>query len=79
MNREVKYGKSFICKGGKEKCDRRCEIAMIELEGKNIPLAVPVTGTTICDTISNTTFKIWIWSAAGKSSFLKNMAQQPWR
>ncbi|MFC1811717.1 acyl-CoA dehydratase activase [Thermodesulfobacteriota bacterium] len=32
-DREVKHGKSFICKGGKEKCDRRCEIAIIEIEG----------------------------------------------
>lgn len=37
MNREVKYGKSFVCGGGKEKCDRRCKIAMIELEGKKYP------------------------------------------
>ena len=37
VNREVKYGRSFICKGGKEKCDRRCEIAMIEVEGKKYP------------------------------------------
>ncbi len=37
LNRDVKYGKSFICKGGKEKCDRRCEIAMIELEEKKYP------------------------------------------
>ena len=36
-NREVKYGKTFICKGGKEKCDRCCEIAMIELEGNKYP------------------------------------------
>ncbi len=36
-NREVKYGKSFICKGGKEKCDRRCEIARIEIEGNTYP------------------------------------------
>ncbi len=36
-NREVIYGKSFICKGGKEKCDRRCEVAMIELEGSKYP------------------------------------------
>ncbi|MGB9499526.1 MAG: acyl-CoA dehydratase activase [Dissulfuribacterales bacterium] len=35
--REVKYGKSFICGGGKEKCDRKCNIAMIELEGKKYP------------------------------------------
>jgi predicted CoA-substrate-specific enzyme activase len=37
MNRQVNFGKSFICKGGKEKCDRRCNIAMIELEGNTYP------------------------------------------
>ncbi|MGD8991778.1 MAG: acyl-CoA dehydratase activase [Desulfobacterales bacterium] len=36
-NRSVRYGKSFICKGGKERCDRRCEIAMIQVEGKKYP------------------------------------------
>lgn len=37
-NREVEYGKTFICKGGgKGKCDRRCEIAMIILDGKKFP------------------------------------------
>jgi predicted CoA-substrate-specific enzyme activase len=36
-NRTVTYGKSFVCKGGKEKCDRRCEIAMIQVEGKKYP------------------------------------------
>jgi predicted nucleotide-binding protein (sugar kinase/HSP70/actin superfamily) len=36
-DREVTYGNSFTCKGGKEKCDRRCEIAMIELEGTKYP------------------------------------------
>ncbi len=36
-NREVVYKKPFICAGGKEKCDRRCEIAMIEIEGKKHP------------------------------------------
>ena len=35
--REVEYGKSFVCKGGKEKCDRRCEIATIKVEGKKYP------------------------------------------
>ncbi len=35
--REVKYGKSFICKGGKEKCDRRCEINVILMDGKKYP------------------------------------------
>jgi predicted CoA-substrate-specific enzyme activase len=37
VNREVVYGKSFVCRGGKEKCDRRCAVAMIELEGKKYP------------------------------------------
>jgi predicted CoA-substrate-specific enzyme activase len=36
-NREVIYKKPFTCKGGKQKCDRRCEIALIELEGKKYP------------------------------------------
>ena len=35
--RQVRYGKPFVCKGGPEKCDRRCEIAMIELEGGRYP------------------------------------------
>jgi len=36
-NREVKYKKPFICKGGAEKCDRRCEIAMIDIDGVQYP------------------------------------------
>ena len=36
-NREVEYGKSFVCRGGKEKCDRRCEIAVIHVEGIKYP------------------------------------------
>jgi predicted CoA-substrate-specific enzyme activase len=36
-NREVQYGKTFNCKGGKEKCDRNCEIARIEIEGQKYP------------------------------------------
>ena len=35
--RDVTYGKTFICAGGKEKCDRKCEINMIELEKKKYP------------------------------------------
>ncbi|MFO8112990.1 MAG: acyl-CoA dehydratase activase [Desulfosalsimonadaceae bacterium] len=34
-NREANYKNTFICKGGREKCDRGCEIAVIELEGQN--------------------------------------------
>jgi predicted CoA-substrate-specific enzyme activase len=36
-DREVNYKKPFTCGGGKEKCDRRCEIAMIEIEDKKYP------------------------------------------
>jgi predicted CoA-substrate-specific enzyme activase len=36
-DREVVYKKPFVCGGGKEKCDRRCEIARIEIEGKTYP------------------------------------------
>ncbi len=36
-DRTVQYGKTFICKGGKEKCDRRCEISMVLVENKSIP------------------------------------------
>ncbi|MEJ2284927.1 MAG: acyl-CoA dehydratase activase-related protein, partial [Desulfobacterales bacterium] len=37
VDREVAYKKPFVCGGGKEKCDRRCEIAMIEIEGRKHP------------------------------------------
>jgi predicted CoA-substrate-specific enzyme activase len=37
IDRQVKYDRPFICKGGKEKCDRRCEVSVIRLEGKKIP------------------------------------------
>jgi len=37
VQREVQYGKSFVCKGGKEKCDRRCEINVIGIDGKKYP------------------------------------------
>jgi len=36
-DRKVVYKDPFICGGGKEKCDLRCEIARIELEGKTYP------------------------------------------
>ncbi len=34
---KIKYGKSFICAGGNEKCDRKCEIALFEINGKKYP------------------------------------------
>ncbi len=36
-DREIEYGPSFVCNGGKEKCDRKCEIARIRIEGKTYP------------------------------------------
>ena len=35
--REVEYLAPFVCKGGKEKCDRRCTVARIKIEGKMYP------------------------------------------
>lgn len=35
--REVNYKKPFICAGGKEKCDLKCSINMIEIQGKVYP------------------------------------------
>ncbi len=35
--REVTYKKPFICLGGKEKCDRKCTVNIIEIEGKKLP------------------------------------------
>jgi len=37
INREFRYGNEFICAGGKEKCDRKCGISMIEVDGKKYP------------------------------------------
>lgn len=37
INRTVKYGDSFVCKGQPEGCDRKCKINIIQLEGKKIP------------------------------------------
>lgn len=37
INREVSYGKTFVCAGGKEKCDRKCEILTIIIDGKKYP------------------------------------------
>ncbi|HQN77703.1 MAG TPA: acyl-CoA dehydratase activase [Syntrophales bacterium] len=36
-DRELEYGKPFICDGGREKCDRKCEIARIRIEGRIYP------------------------------------------
>ena len=36
-DRTIEYGELFTCNGGKEKCDRKCEIARIRIEGKTYP------------------------------------------
>ncbi|MGZ3596629.1 MAG: acyl-CoA dehydratase activase [Syntrophales bacterium] len=36
-DRTIERGKPFTCNGGKEKCDRKCEIARIRIEGKTYP------------------------------------------
>lgn len=36
-DRTIDYGKPFTCRGGEEKCDRKCEIARIVIEGKTYP------------------------------------------
>jgi len=36
-NRDIKYHEPFICQGGKEKCDRQCEINVMEIEGEKYP------------------------------------------
>ena len=37
INRTVSQGKSFICKGYPEGCDRKCNINILLLDGKKIP------------------------------------------
>ncbi len=35
--REVNYKDSFVCRGGGTECERRCEIAVLELAGRSYP------------------------------------------
>lgn len=37
INREVIYRNEFICPGGRTKCDRKCRIRVIEIDGKKFP------------------------------------------
>jgi predicted CoA-substrate-specific enzyme activase len=36
-DREVRYGKRFVCAGGTERCDRKCEINMMIIDDKKFP------------------------------------------
>ncbi len=37
INRKVECENSFVCAGGAEKCDRKCGISVIKIEGKKYP------------------------------------------
>lgn len=37
INRKVEYGKSFVCAGGAEKCDRKCSVSIIQINNKKYP------------------------------------------
>lgn len=37
ISREVKYGNPFVCSGGNIKCDRKCNISIINIESKKYP------------------------------------------
>jgi len=37
IEREVSYDKPFVCAGGNTKCDRKCNISIINIEGKKYP------------------------------------------
>ncbi|MCX6151307.1 MAG: acyl-CoA dehydratase activase [Ignavibacteriales bacterium] len=37
INRQVEYENSFVCAGGAEKCDRKCGVSLIKIEGKKYP------------------------------------------
>jgi predicted CoA-substrate-specific enzyme activase len=51
VNREAVKEGTFICAGGKEKCDRKCQIAQIRINGKIYPFG------GICDRYYNMRFK----------------------
>jgi predicted CoA-substrate-specific enzyme activase len=37
INRRFTHGKDFVCAGGKEHCDRKCKVSVIEIENKKYP------------------------------------------
>ena len=50
--REIEYGRTFKCKGGKQRCDRGCEINMTVIQGKRRPFG------GACNRYYNRRFKI---------------------
>lgn len=37
IERKVEYGTDFVCAGGSEKCDRKCSISIISINGRKFP------------------------------------------
>ncbi len=37
IERKVEYGRSFVCNGGKEMCDRKCKIQIVVVNGEKMP------------------------------------------
>ena len=37
INRQVTYEKEFVCAGGAEKCDRKCNVSIINIDNKKYP------------------------------------------
>ena len=56
-NRQVRYKRPFICRRGREKCDRKCEIAMINIDGRNYPFG------GICNRYDNIIHKVKVNTA----------------
>ena len=61
INRKVEYEKSFVCAGGEEKCDRKCGVSVIRMEGKRYPFGGHATNITIFNLILSLHQKILIW------------------
>ena len=53
-DRSLEHGTPFVCKGGKEGCDRKCEIARIRIEGKTYPFG------GACNRWYNTRFRLTV-------------------
>jgi hypothetical protein len=64
ISREFHYEKEFICAGGREKCDRKCSISVIKVEGKKYPFGGACSkyynerSDISCDTKTNDFVKI---------------------
>ena len=52
INREFRYSKDFICAGGRERCDLKCKVAILEIGGRKYPFG----GT--CNKYYNQRFKL---------------------